>query len=427
MPSRREFLAAIGAGGLGTVAGCSSRQPATGDWPRVGYDDGNAGYAPDERGPSGSTSVRWAVEFPRDGWYSVSSPVVADDRAFLGYGEPAADEADARVGLRVLDLSTGESVRDVTVASYDGPAPGRALHVDSTVVADGAVYLLAWDGIYSYTPAGERRWRVATEGEPHVSAHRTGHPVVVDDTVYAPTAGFTIVADDPAAAEGLYAVDDATGEVRWRHELPERTYTPAHADGVVYASAFLHGVVALDAATGEVRWERAGRVESPPTVRDGRVYLLETPEGEPGTTLRALDAATGESLWSANAPSPGPRRVAATDDRVYHRENAAEVVAREAASGDVVWRSEGPGAVYDGTPTVTDDALYVTAGSGDGPGIAVFDPDTGDDLGLVGRRDVRGELGAVTLADGLALVSAVSGDVYAVENCSLSVAGRCLY
>jgi len=424
MPSRRAFLAALGAGGVGALAGCSSRRHAAGEWPRIGYADGNTGYAPDLRGPGGSTAAAWSFQFPREGWYSVSSPVVAGDRAFVGYGEPAASDASARVGLRVIDLATGESVRDVTVATYDGEAPGRALHVDSTVVKDGSVYLLSWGGIYSYTPDGERRWRVATEGVPDVSTRKTGHPVVVGDTVYATTAGFALMADDPAATEAVYAIDDATGEVRWRHELPAPTYTPAYADETLYASAFQHGVVALDAATGEVRWEQAISVEGPPTVRDGRVYVPALDDA--GATLRALDADTGESVWSVSTPEPGPQQVAVTDDRILHRESATEVVAREAASGDVVWRTEGPGPVSDGTPTVTDDALYVGVGTGDGRRVLVLDPAGGAELGVVGRRDVHGELGSVALADGLAVVSATAGAVYAVEACSLSVAGHCL-
>jgi outer membrane protein assembly factor BamB len=424
MPSRRDFLAALGAGGAGALAGCSSRRSPSGRWPRAGFDDGNTGYAPEQSGPGGEASVRWSFELPRQGWYSVSSPVVAGDRAFVGYGEPAAGDASARVGLRVLDLATGESVRDVTVATYDGNAPGRALHVDSTVVGDGSVYLLSWDGIYSYTPDGERRWRVSTGGVPDVSAHRTGHPVVVDDAVYATTAGFALMSDDPAATEAMYAIDDAAGEIRWRYEMPERTYTPAYADETVYATAFQHGVLALDAVTGEVRWERSAPVEGPPTVRDGRVYVPE--QDDTGTALRALDAATGESVWSVGTEEPGPRRVAATDDLLFHRERATEVVAREAASGDVVWRTEGPGAVSGGTPTVTDDALYVGVGTRDGRRVVVLDPESGEELGVVGRRDVNGELGSVALADGLAVVSNTSGVVYAVEACSLSVAGHCL-
>jgi outer membrane protein assembly factor BamB len=426
MPSRRDLLAGLAAGGVGALAGCSSRRDATGRWPRVGYDDRNTGYAPDVRAPGGSATVAWSFEFPRHGWYSVSSPVVAGDRAFVGYGEPATSEASARVGLRVLDLATGESVRDVTVATHEGSAPGRALHVDSTVVGDGSVYLLAWDGIYSYAPDGERRWRVSTGGVPDVSTHRTGHPVVVDDAVYATTAGFALMADAPAATEAVYAVDDATGEIRWRHETPERIYTPAYADETVYATAFQHGVVALDAATGEVRWERSAPVEGPPTVRDGRVYFPETPQGDPGTTLRALDAATGESIWSVDAPNPGPQRVAVADDRLFHRESATEVVAREAASGDVAWRTEAPGAVHDGSPTVTDDALYLGVGTRDGSRVVVLDPERGEKLGVVGRRDVNGELGSVALADGLAMVSNTSGVVYAVEACSFPLAGHCL-
>lgn len=39
MPSRREFLGAVGVGSLGALAGCSSDGDISGDWHRAGYDE----------------------------------------------------------------------------------------------------------------------------------------------------------------------------------------------------------------------------------------------------------------------------------------------------------------------------------------------------------------------------------------------------
>ena len=67
------------------------------------------------------------------------------------------------------------------------------------------------------------------------------------------------------------------------------------ADGVVYAGSDDMHLYALDAATGEMLWsfETGDVIRSTPTVTGGAVYF-----GSNDNHVYALDAQTGEMLWS---------------------------------------------------------------------------------------------------------------------------------
>jgi outer membrane protein assembly factor BamB len=128
-------------------------------------------------------------------------------------------------------------------------------------------------------------------------------PIIVGDTVYAQDGRGLIV-----------AVDRATGTPRWRSEGHGFNIGPfgvAVADGRVFGVEGSEGVVALDAATGEQLWTTSlaatptTGIDIQPTVYDGIVLVSTVPvsiggiytPGDRGV-ISALDAATGEVLWS---------------------------------------------------------------------------------------------------------------------------------
>lgn len=432
MPSRRDVLAALSTAGVAALAGCSGTDEVDGRWPRAGYDERSTGYAPGVRGPGSNPTVKWTARVP-DGVYA-SSPVLRGDRVYLGYEtEPYADRL-REVGLRILDAGTGEVRRDVTVASSEGEDGNNALYRDSVVYADGALYLIAFDGLHSLTPAGEERWHVSMGGGPANTIQRSAHPVVVDGIVYAPTASTTRYTD---SREAVYAVDADAGEEVWRYVVPRDrfgwTFPLAHADGAVYVAALDYGVTALDTATGEEIWHASEpSVNGPPTVADGRVYASLDPDDDDReiSYVVALDAETGEEIWrSRGSGTRLGRRIGAAHGRVYYREHLREFVARDAATGEEVWRYADAENVSLATPAVTDEAIYVGADAGrDGDGgIAVLNPATGVQSGFTGIGSGTNLNASIALADGLAVVNASSGRAYAFEACSLDVAGYCLF
>ncbi len=111
---------------------------------------------------------------------------------------------------------------------------------------------------------------------------------------------------------GLYALDRNTGQKRWQARFsPDLTETPVVAgETVVFTGSDITsgktGIFALDAASGALRW----RVELPAVigvragtaVRGDTVYATwwDSTDGQPGTgapALRAYDLANGKERW----------------------------------------------------------------------------------------------------------------------------------
>jgi outer membrane protein assembly factor BamB len=145
----------------------------------------------------------------------------------------------------------------------------------------------------------------------------TASPVVVDGVVY--------IQDMQA---NVYALDLATGKLRWEHQFNIRELGGPGPDGVAVADGLVYGdtaytVFALSAATGKTVWvdtnllpgghgiaagESGGGLfgaegvfDIQPQVIAGRVYLASAiGSGPGGGVLLALDAATGKVIWKFN-------------------------------------------------------------------------------------------------------------------------------
>ena len=148
------------------------------------------------------------------------------------------------------------------------------------------------------------KWRTDIGGGCFASAS------VVDGKLY--------TADTGSADGKLHALDIATGQELWTFPPDALTgdhawTTPAVANGIVYfgVNRPIPVVYAVDAATGQEIWEHVGTVSnivSSPALLDGRLYVAFT-DG----TIRALDAANGQVIWSVTQPRrclfvPGGRR-----------------------------------------------------------------------------------------------------------------------
>jgi outer membrane protein assembly factor BamB len=224
-------------------------------------------------------------------------------------------------------------------------------------------------------------------------------PVVVDQVAYI------------GNTDGVYALDAATGEERWRFESGRCWFSaPVVKDGVVYVGgrdigAGAYYLYALDAATGEERWRfQAGGSVTPPAVADGIVYF-----GSDDNYVYALDGATGKWLWRFKAgfegdvvgfSSPG-----VADGVVYIGGADTYVYALDAGTGELRWRHQ----VSDRTPdlTVVEGVVYVTGWLG---GLNALEAGTGEDLWVFGG----GMSGPAAVADGVVYVGSNDG-AYALD------------
>ena len=122
----------------------------------------------------------------------------------------------------------------------------------------------------------------------------------------------------------VVAFDAVTGELVWTHtrnypdDIASSEAYPRHRGVSVYGDMVYWGtadsyVVALDAATGAVRWEtrtadyRDGEGHAhPPLIADGKLFIgMSGGDFAARGSLKALDAGTGEILWTFYT-IPGP-------------------------------------------------------------------------------------------------------------------------
>lgn len=136
-------------------------------------------------------------------------------------------------------------------------------------------------------------------------------------------------------------------------------------------------------------WELAdvSGVTGTPIVSDGVLYV-----GDWTGHLRALDAASGEAVWSAEVGSQIPGAVALDDARVFAGTWDGDLVAHDRASGAEVWSvpvDDHDVAVVYGSPVHVDGLVIVGVASdewweGDGftfrGSVIAFDAETGDEV-----------------------------------------------
>jgi alcohol dehydrogenase (cytochrome c) len=111
----------------------------------------------------------------------------------------------------------------------------------------------------------------------------------------------------------VYAVDLATGKLKWEYPVNVPEESGPGPDGVAVAGRVVYGetstaVFALSASTGKTIWidknlltAGQGKFEIQPQVANGRVYLASAyGNGPGGGVLLALNASTGAVIWRFN-------------------------------------------------------------------------------------------------------------------------------
>jgi outer membrane protein assembly factor BamB len=312
--------------------------------PPGGDDDGSAVVLPrGDAGRSGAMPGPGPAAAPTERWrfaagaVVVRAPAVAGDTVYV---------ATKNGGLFAVDAATGEE--------RWGFDAGEEANVFAPAIAGGFVIVTIWGGDGPVLAAFDRDtgtevWRRTLPGNPT-------EPVVADGVLYV-AAGSS--SDAPSA---LYALAPETGEEVWRREFPDVHSlgdAVAVADGLVFATAFAPdsadgaGLYAVDAATGQVRWTFTGSAEivSEPVVGDGVVLVVDLPR------VWALDAATGAERWQVQGTGSGGG--AAVVGGVAYLRFEGEVRAVAAASGEERWSAAISGIA--GAPAVAEGTVYLAA------------------------------------------------------------------
>lgn len=345
--SRRTFLTGTvgGLAGLGVLGQIVSpeiahAQPsATDGWTQYNANAGNTARLKNGVGPTRNLKKAWT----NDDFRTTDGVAVVDGTVYLGLTARNATDGTERWSV------------DPTVPDRDYPETVNA-DVEYPAVMNGTVYATVRFGVYdgddAYDSAviavdantGTKRWRVDTS--PGEGGDRMFSPVtVVDGTIF--TSGPAI---DGGSGTWLYAFDAADGSVRWRRRRSDGSeWALPVADGRVYTMK-RNGVQALDTKTGETVWEALSRVSfertTSPMVADGTLFVAE--ENEPGVTLIALDATTGEEHWRTayTRDSPGITIGTVDSETIYISTKVgtkgSDVIALSLSDGSERWRATIP-------------------------------------------------------------------------------------
>ena len=214
------------------------------------------------------------------------------------------------------------------------------------------------------------------------------------------TTGNNYTGESTELADAVIAVDAKTGEILWANQITEGdVWTIAEAVGPDYDfgggaqlfEAAVNGETrslvgagqksgifhALDRATGEVVWQTfvgypatGGGIHTEGSMGDGVVYVWSNnnntygaPPEERPITVKALDAATGETLWYKDGAQPAgiPAASMLANDVLFVGSLDGTLKGYNAADGSELWSAKYGGAVA--TPlNVVGNTLYFGTG-----------------------------------------------------------------
>jgi outer membrane protein assembly factor BamB len=261
--------------------------------------------------------------------------------------------------LRAIDLRNGAERWSLKLDGiYISPAvAGNTVFVRSE--ADNKGQLLALD-----IASGKQRWafrpkRLSSASTGYFGGHLTS-PVVVGGMVFV------------GAGKEVYALDAATGAVRWTFAAQDYiTSSATVSDDRIYISDFEH-LYAIDQQTGALVWnfptERS--IYFSPVVAAQTVLLTN------GDTVVALDAISGKLRWNLSIPGEELIPGAVQGSRAFVK-STSSLYSLDLASGKQLWRVHNLNFIS--LPVVAGDQVYVVSGMGADTAVAALDATTGHD------------------------------------------------
>lgn len=163
---------------------------------------------------------------------------------------------------------------------------------------------------------------------------------------------------------GITAMDARTGKIAWqfrtknsiKHSISysEHLLVATDAEGITYA---------LEAATGKLRWQHAGEMKSLPSYNSGGVVKAGVYYTGAGKYMQALDLLTGAVKWTNHDWSGGegtPAAMAVQGDCLITSSNWSHLFAHDLATGKLRWKRSDEGIRFrSGTAAFYDGKLYV--------------------------------------------------------------------
>jgi outer membrane protein assembly factor BamB len=275
-------------------------------------------------------------------------------------GDAEGPDEDEESFLVAIDAQTQDPAWDAPVPLEAVSRTGVTIEGDTALVGDRSGTVYAVD-----VATGELRWSEPAGGPISVPV------TVADGTVVA------MVEGDSSTRATIVALDLATGERRWAHEVAGAAVFGSGTSvtqGRIVAGFSDQTIRSFDLDTGDERWSSRVNalafVSTPVQVGDavvavdsaGQVFRFDAADGE-----RAWDFALNQLVVRSSAVVIGDRVLVATTD--------GDLVAIDLASGLLVWRRGASGAVLRGLTPADDRVVAVVGGRHAGLVAFEHDPD----------------------------------------------------
>jgi len=323
---------------------------------------------------------------------SVPAGAVASGPAENGPIDVGSSTEDA---IRSVEVVTDERAGD-TKNSTDLPAAPRSFDASSSQGPNGTVYVGSRDNsLYAIdTATGDVKWSYATGNSIYSS------PTVAGGTVY-------VGSDDSV----LYAINASSGTEEWAYTTGDSiSSSPTVVNGTVYVGSGDNRLYAIDASSGTEEWNYStgSQIESSPTVVDGTVYVGN---GDyVGDNLYAIDAGTGQLDWSFSTGDSVYSSPTVSDGTVYVGSTDNSIYAVDAETGAEEWSYSTGNQIYS-SPTVVDGTVYV--GSTDN-NLYALNASSGTEQWTFSTGNNIQE-SSPTVSDGTVYVGSADSNLYAVD------------
>lgn len=368
----------------------------------------------------------WEIEV---GAKLTGSVTVANGTAYFGDDLARLHAVDAATGQRLWNVTLDGSLHAhlyatplvlpaagtrgaLIVQAVGSDQESSTLHGDNPVDFRGSVAAL--------DPAtGAERWRT-----PLMEGEGTGAPVwgtpvwdAATDTVVFGT-GNAYSGPAGTLTDAIIGLNASDGTIRWSYQATANDIfthaNPVSPDDDFGSTPSLVAVGnrtlavlgqkssvvwAIDVATGTLAWksgtaDRGEGVIGDTAAADGRVFVPYVTQKR----FAALDAATGQQLWSRELAGLGFPDPVAVPGAVITADTSGQVLALDAATGDVLWNTTLDGGVYGGL-SVAGGRLYVpivaTGFLGEGGAVVALSP--GAQSGTGATAGGGGDDGAVLM------------------------------
>jgi eukaryotic-like serine/threonine-protein kinase len=289
---------------------------------------------------------KWNRELDNQG---TSAPAVVSDTVYVGGWE------------ELFALSTDSGGIKWSFAPEDGS--DDSYYIDPLVVG-GTIYFGGWSNFYAVDiETRQEKWKLELNGVTRAV------PTVYDEIVYVAT--FRPDISQPAY---LYALDSDTGQEKWKLKATGGGIGGAVAvtDGVLYVSTNEDGLLALDATSGQEKWRYNPEAlfAAAPAVAYGTVYITDL------GTLYAVDAQTGKEKWQLRAGGEFYSDPVIADGIIYFGSSTADLLtvlvggkprgylnAVDAQSGQKLWTFNVEG-LASRAPAVSNGTVYIGTDGG---------------------------------------------------------------